>query len=80
VELKQILFTYQDTIRDLAAALRVSAEKIIQNERNIIVLTRQFGKISGAITTIIRTEIDLYIFIREREIKPKIRLLIRTGI
>jgi hypothetical protein len=44
------------------AALRVSAKKAAQNERNIAVLTRQLEEISGTVIIIIGTEVDLYIF------------------
>jgi hypothetical protein len=62
VKLRQILFIYQNIIRDLAAALRVNAKKAAQNERNITVLIKQLGEISGIMVTIIRIEVDLCIF------------------
>ena len=67
MELKQTLFTHQNTIRNLAAALRVNAKKAAQNERNIAVFTRQLGEISGTVAIIMGIEMDLYIFYKGKK-------------
>jgi hypothetical protein len=71
MELRQILSTHQDIIRDLTAALRVSAKKAAQNERNIAVLTRQLEEISGIVIIMMGTEVDLCIFCKRKKNKTQ---------
>jgi hypothetical protein len=71
IKLKQTLSTHQNTIKNLVTALKVSAKKAAQNERNIAVLTKQLEKISGTVTTIIRTKMDLYIFCKRKKNKTQ---------
>jgi hypothetical protein len=71
MELRQTLFIYQDTIRNLAAALRISVKEAAQNERNIAIFTRQLGEISGTVIIIIGTEVDLCIFYKRKRNKTQ---------
>jgi len=69
MKLKQILFTYQDTIKDLITALTVSVEKAAQNEWNLTILIKQLEEISETIITIIGIKIDLCIFCKRKRRK-----------
>jgi uncharacterized coiled-coil protein SlyX len=65
-ELKQTLITQLNTIQNLSVAIKASTEKVTQGETNVNLLTRQIGKMSGAIIAIIKEKLSLYIFCEKR--------------